>query len=227
MCDNAAVPLGEGYNRRARKALHIAGGLIALAVPRVPYWFGLLAAAGMVALSFWLRPHHAWWLRYISKPEDRIHNRITGLRGYALAVLLLVLLWPALNYAGLQAPRYVMLGWMALAFGDGLAGLVGPGPRVARTVPWNRYKTWWGLLGCFAGVLAGYALSFGLPYPCGAARSLAQLAASGPLLAALVALLESLDTRALRRRLHVKLDDNYLVGLGAPLLAGLLHALAG
>jgi hypothetical protein len=39
-----------------------------------------------------------------------------------------------------------------------------------------------------------------------------------PVIAAVVALLESLDT---------KVDDNYLVGIGAPLLACVLHLLVG
>jgi dolichol kinase len=211
------VDRSKGYNRAARKLLHIAGGSFALAVPFVPYLFGLAAAIGATILAYLLRPKHAWWLRYISKPIDRKRNVITGLRGYATVILLLVLLWPLLERIGIEdAKRYVMFGWLALAFGDGLAGLVGPGPTIARTVPWNRHKTWWGLMGCFAGVLAAHIISFGLPFPGLAPLPLAVQFESAGAIAAIVALLESLDLQA---------DDNYTVGLGAPLLACVTHLL--
>lgn len=204
----------KGYNRAARKLLHIAGGSFAFAVPFVPYWLGLIAAIGATILAYLLRPKHAWWLRYISKPIDRKRNVITGLRGYATVILLLVLLWPLLAKFGIEAQRYVMFGWLALAFGDGLAGLVGPGPSVARTVPWNRHKTWWGLIGCYGGVLTAHILSFGVPFPGLPTLPLAIHMEAAWTVAAVVALLESLD---------IRVDDNYTVGLGAPLLAVIVH----
>lgn len=207
---------GKGYNRTARKLLHVAGGSFAFAVPFVPHWFGLLAAIAATIMAYILRPKHAWWLRYISKPADRKRNVITGLRGYATVILILVLAWPALQHFGLEAQRYVMFGWLALAFGDGLAGLVGPGPSIARTVPWNRHKTWWGLLGCYAGVLLAYICSFVIPYQLPSLQAIPWPThlELGPLIALAVAMIESLD---------VKADDNYTVGLGAPFLACVLH----
>jgi dolichol kinase len=196
--------------------LHIAGGGFAFAVPFVPYPVGLIAAVCATIVAYWLRPKHAWWLRYISKPIDRKRNVITGLRGYATVILLLVLLWPLLEKFGIQAQRYVMFGWLALAFGDGLAGLVGPGPSVARTVPWNRHKTWWGVIGCYIGVLAAHILSFGVPFPGLAPLPLVIQLECAWAIAAAVALLESLD---------INVDDNYTVGLGAPLLACIIHLL--
>lgn len=207
----------KGYNRAARKILHIAGGSFAFTVPFVHYWIALTAALCAMGLAYWLRPKHAWWLRYISKPIDRKRNVITGLRGYATVILLLVLLWPLLENVGIEeAKRYVMFGWLALAFGDGLAGLVGPGPSVARTVPWNRHKTWWGLIGCYAGVLAAHVLSFSLPFPSLPPLPLVLQIETAVAIAAVVALLESLD---------IQVDDNYTVGLGAPLLACVIHLL--
>jgi dolichol kinase len=224
VCDNSAVDRGKGYNRTARKLLHITGGLLAFAVPFVPYWFGLISALGALALSYLLRPRHAWWLRIISKPADRNRNVITGLRGYAWAVLALVLMWGVWLvlrrfgadgfWSSIEPPRYVMFGWMALAFGDGLAGLVGPGPSVASTVPWNRHKTWWGLLGCFCGVALAHVISFGVPFAALEPLPLAVQLSTMPVIAAVVALLESLD---------IRIDDNYVVGIGAPLLACVLH----
>jgi dolichol kinase len=110
-----------------------------------------------------------------------------------------------------------MFGWMALAFGDGLAGLTGPGPRVAATVPWNRHKTWWGVVGSFIGFALAYACCFALSMgSLGPAEPLSRLALSLPLVAMAGALVESLD---------LPVDDNYVVGLSAPLLALAAHAL--
>ena len=162
-------------------------------------------------MAYWLRPKHAWWLRYISKPEDRNRNVITGLRGYATVILVLIVAGCLLDLAfrgeGQVLKRYIMLGWLALAFGDGMAGLVGPGPTKARTVPWNRHKTWWGLIGCYVGVAFAYYASFAVPFPGLSSTPLNVLLTAGPAVALLVALLESL---------HIKLDDNYLVGFSAP-----------
>lgn len=218
MCNNLQVDRSRGYNRAARKLLHIAGGLFALTLPLIPYWLALAAATSGVVLAYWLKPHNAWWLRYISKPADRNRGVITGLRGYTMVILLLVLLWPLMGLARGDAVRYIMFGWLALAWGDGLAGLVGPGPSVARTVPWSKQKTWWGMVGGYFGVVAAYYLSFLLPVAGVPTVSLAAAAGIGPVLAAVTALLESLDT---------ELDDNWLVGLGAPLIAWGLHLTLG
>jgi dolichol kinase len=110
-----------------------------------------------------------------------------------------------------------MFGWLALALGDGLAGLVGPSPSRTRTVPWNRHKTRWGSFGCFIGAFAAYCgtnLLLDLVY-------LPAEFAWGPLLlragiaGAAVALAESME---------IGLDDNYVVGIAA-CLVGLLLAL--
>ena len=205
----------RGYNRSARKLLHIVAGLLAFTLPFIPYWLALLAAIAGTTASYILKPTHAWWLRYISKPVDRHRGVITGLRGYATVVLLLILAWPLLSLLREDAVRYVMFGWLALALCDGSAGLIGPGPAEARTVFWNRHKTWWGLLGGFVGASVAYLLSFLWP-----PSMLADLSIVGVLglafgIGTVTALLESLQT---------PVDDNYLVGIGAPLLALLCNS---
>lgn len=214
---------GRGYNRAVRKLLHIAGGVPALALPYIPYWLALAAAAAALALSLALKPTYAWWLRIISKPRDRIRGVITGLRSYASAVLALVILWGVLKLvvgdglitADIEcAVRYIMLGWLALGVGDGLAGLLGPGPSEGRTVPWSKSKTWWGAVGCFLGTLGAYVASFGLHFSIPGHDSLPQLLLFGVVVAVLTTLIESLDS---------PVDDNYLVGLGAPFFALVLH----
>jgi dolichol kinase len=221
--DNHGMGKGQGYNRAVRKLLHIAGGAPALALPYIPYWLALAAAAAALSLSLALKPTHSSWLRIISKPRDRIRGVITGLRGYASVVLALLILWGALLLAGSSglittdtgsAVRYIMLGWLALGVGDGLAGLLGPGPSEGRTVPWSKSKTWWGAVGCFLGTLGAYVASFGLHFSIPGHDSLPQLVVFGVIVAVLTTLTESLDS---------PVDDNYLVGFGAPFFALILH----
>ena len=201
---------GRGYYRWARKLLHIAGGAGALVLPYVPYWLAVVGACTAMVVALMLKPQHVWWLRIMSKPADRIRGVITGLRGYCMVVLILVLLWPMLDIYRGDAVRFVMFGWLALALGDGLAGLVGPGPAASYTVFWSRQKTWWGFIGCCAGVLAAFLACFSLPWDGSPALSATTALYLGAPVAVVTALLESLDT---------DYDDNYLVGFGAPLLA--------
>jgi dolichol kinase len=92
---------------------------------------------------------------------------------------------------------------------------VGPGPRVAATVPWNRGKTWWGLIGSFIGFCIAYVACFALPLGGWSPEPVARLMLLMPLVASAGALVESLA---------VPIDDNYVVGLSAPLLALAVHA---
>jgi dolichol kinase len=128
------------------------------------------------------------------------------------------LLWPILEALGVTEPRrFIMFGWLALALGDGLAGLVGPGPTIGRTVPWNRQKTWWGVAGSIVGSLIAFLVAFTLPFPAGALPAW-QLWVGGVICAAAVAAAESAELPA---------DDNYVVGLGAAVSALLVVALLG
>ncbi len=203
-----------GYNRTVRKLLHIFGGLGALALPFIPYWSALTAALVAVLLALYLKPQHVWWLRILSKPEDRKRGVITGLRGYCFGVLLLILLWPLLQLAFADAEHFVMLGWLVLSFGDGMAGLVGPHPTKARTVPWNKRKTWCGDGGVLRWNPGGIRYVLRDAVAGLAAQPLAVLIGSGFIIAGAVALVESLAT---------PIDDNYLVGLTATLVAALLR----
>ncbi|MCC7479874.1 hypothetical protein IT575_15650 [bacterium] len=174
-------------------------------------------------LAYALRPNHAWWLRYITKPEDRKRGEISGVRSYFVSILGLVVLWLALDFIGAQQDplkllglRLCMFAWLSLALGDGLAGLVGPSPSRTRTVPWNKHKTWWGALGCLVGAAAAYAATMLLT-----SRVYAQDPVSlgsillGSLVAGLfVAMAESRDSR---------IDDNYSVVFASALVMLLLQ----
>jgi dolichol kinase len=207
---------GKGYNRVARKLVHIAGCLPAFALPYVPFWLALTGSLIGMVFAYTLKPSHAWWLRSITKPIDRHRGVITGLRGYFTAAFVLILIWPLIGLLrGDQAVYYVIFGWLALAWGDGLAGIIGPGPSVGRTVPWNKQKTWWGVVGCTLGCAFAYITAFWL-LPGRPEIAPAMLFGTTLATAVLVAVLESID---------FPFDDNYSVGLGAPLLALALHAL--
>jgi len=204
------VDRSKGYYRRGRKLMHMAGGLpaLALATPWLPYglWLGL-AVVGLIA-AYIVKPRHAWWLRAVCKPADRNRQVITGSRIYAWVVVLLLVLWKPMNAIHASGTFLVMFGWMALAFGDGLAGLLGPGPSVAKTVPWNRHKTWWGSVGCVIGTFAAGVLAYAIAQPD------YLVWASMPVL--LLLLLGVSLLTSLFESFELKLDDNFLVGLIPP-----------
>ena len=86
-----------------------------------------------------------------------------------------------------------------------LAALMGPGPSVARTVPWNKQKTWWGVLGCFVGTWVAFIACFAWPLRGTESLYLANPLGYGAAVAVVIAIVESLVS---------KVDDNYIVGLG-------------
>ena len=51
MCENLGVDRSKGYYRIGRKFMHMAGGIPALALPFLPYWFWLCLAAAALVLS--------------------------------------------------------------------------------------------------------------------------------------------------------------------------------
>lgn len=205
------MDLSRGYNRVLRKLLHIGGGLLAFLLPHgpVPMWIAISAVG--VGLAFTLKPTHFKILRPLSKPRDRHEGRLTGARSYFGVLFLLGWIWLLLNELGLPgAVGYVMFGWMAMAWGDGLAGLVGPSPRRTKTVPWNPNKTWWGFAGCILGVLLAWLASWRW-------MDAGALGSAALLLGAAVSV-----ASAFGESLRLRVDDNAVVGLGAPMLAFLL-----
>lgn len=205
---------GEGYNRVARKLLHITGSVFAFFVGVYPHWwFFLIFALAGLGLAYYLKPDHGF-LRAITKPVDRKLGMISGVRGYFWAATCLALMWPLwddlLHIP--HTPRYIAFGWLALTLGDGLAGLVGPKATKLTAVPWNQEKTWLGVLGCAVGALLGFVFAFGVMRIAGETSGLdtPHLLLLGGICGVMVGLVESL---------RAPIDDNYTVGLGAPLIA--------
>ena len=196
------MPLTAGETKR--KLLHMAVGGFAFLL-RFLTWPQAVAAALLAFLFNWqVLPRiggRAMWREH----EHRAGSAL-GMLAYPVSVLALVLafrddLWKAAAV------------WALLAFGDGMAGLVGQavgGPRL----PWNAGKGWAGLLAFVvfgtlaAAVLAGWTLR--LPASSWVAPGMVGAVAAAALLAALA---ETVPTT---------LDDNLTV----PLVGGLALWLA-
>jgi len=191
------------YNRRLRKTIHILAGLPSFAFKFLPYWAQVSLAFGLLLFSLLLSPR----LKFISalaKPEDRERGYIAGVRHYFLTVFLLVLI-----FGYLKASFVGLAGWLALAWGDGAAGLVGR--RDSAKLPWSRRKTIVGFFSCiiftFLAILITYVWLF-WEAGFGALLRPSLLAMFGAT-AFLVAIMESID---------LPIDDNYVVGLGTAFL---------
>jgi uncharacterized protein (TIGR00297 family) len=176
-----------------RKLVHIGAGGFAFLLRDLPWW-GAAAMALFAFLHNWLVfPRYGGWLW---RDPERRTGRPLGILLYPLCVLGLVLVFPGED-------RWMAAAvWGLLAFGDGMASLVGQlvaGPQL----PWNRDKTWAGLaaFAFFGAVGSGVLAAWTLGLPVGMAVSPQLLGITAPA-ALLAALAESMPT---------SLDDNLTV----------------
>ena len=138
-------------NELLRKSLHIAFGLVAFTLK----WLTWEAAAAVCVVAIagnWLLLH-----RLVGRGVAR-HERgyDAGIVLYPVAVLLLILTFR-------HQLHFAAIGWTLLAFGDGFATLAGR--RFPAKLPWNRDKSWAGLLAFFiAGSVASIAVGEWLGY---------------------------------------------------------------
>lgn len=135
-------PMSHTTDELLRKSLHIAFGLCAFTLAFLPWWGAALVAAGAV-LNNWLLLH-----RMVGRRVAR-HERgfDAGIVLYPLAVLALILLFR-------ERLVHAAIAWAMMAFGDGLASPGGRAFPIAR-LPWNRDKSWGGMLAFLAGGFAG------------------------------------------------------------------------
>lgn len=181
----------------ARKVVHMGVGSIAFALRALgPFWSAVCAATA-VAFNFLVLPRvggKALW-----RTAERERGASVGIILYPLSVLILILMF----YRRLEVAAAI---WGIMAFGDGMASLVGM--AIGRhKLPWNPRKSWAGSLAFFAFGAAGattllmwtapgrYELAFAL----GVCSATALIAAG----------LESIPQG---------LDDN----IGVPILSGLV-----
>lgn len=194
-----------------RRVWHMSPGLLPFVLwafphrdPISPFLWGIMVATVVgLSLNILLR------YRLIAREGDR--QRLAATAGYAVSVLVTLLLFPSHAELGLTVLA-------VLAFGDGSAtfgGLLFGGPRL----PWNAEKSWSGFV-CFlvvGGVAAGVVywgeryfnpetasppIPFGTALVCGAAAALAGAAA------------ESIPSR---------INDNIRVGVASAVVITAMH----
>lgn len=172
-------------NELLRKALHVGFGLFAFALKWIPWWAAAIVAA-IAVLGNWLALHRIVGTRVAR--HERGYD--AGIVLYPFVVMLLILIFRNhLAYAGIV--------WAILAFGDGMATVIAGVMRIA-PLPWNRTKSWGGLLGFIVfGFPAAWAAGWWLSEKDLPAIAIAVLAA---------AIGESLDLR---------IDDNITVPFAA------------
>lgn len=179
-----------------RKLLHIAAGTVAFSFHYLgPFGAAALALAAL-AFNVFLLPRVGG--RRLWRQEELAAGRSTAMILYPASVLLLVLVfWSRLEVAA--------AAWGFLAFGDGMAAIVGRALGRVK-LPWNPEKSWAGSLayGVFGTAGATVLLLWTAPGRYEAGFALAVCGAASLLAAALESLPQGLD-------------DN----LGVPLVAGL------
>ncbi len=184
--------------------MHMAVGGIAFAVVYLGPFYSALAALAALFSNLFVLPRAGG--KYLWRGEEEQRGHSVGIVLYPFSVLLLILIfWRHLEVAAAV--------WGILAFGDGMASLVGRF-SVARALPWNARKSWNGSIAYFlfggigAAVLLGHTLlNQGEP-----ARWPFWIAA-GAAAAALGALLESLAAGGRRQPQCAAPDRPFLFGL--------------
>jgi uncharacterized protein (TIGR00297 family) len=174
-------------NETLRKFLHIGIGFGAALLVWVP-WRMMALVCVIAAVGNWLLLH-----RLVGRAVAR-HERgwDFGIVIYpvAVGVLIVTFNWHI---------ELAAIGWALLAFGDGTATLAGRAMPLA-PLPWNRTKSWGGLLGF---VLAGGAASFGVAALFGSVAGLA------------LAIVAATIAAAIAETLPLGIDDNITVPFAA------------
>jgi uncharacterized protein (TIGR00297 family) len=130
------------FSEDARKAVHIAMGGFAVLLRFLAWWEGAVLAGAAIAFNLFALPRIAGPRLY--RAGEVLHRLGSGIALYPVAVLVLLFLLP-------ERRDIVAAAWGILAFGDGMANIVGrriAGPRI----PWNHEKS---LAGSLAFALCG------------------------------------------------------------------------
>lgn len=117
-----------------RKTVHMGVGLIAFTLHWLGPWWGALAALSAVVFNLAILPRLGG--RALWRGHEKDSGRSLGIVLYPVAVLLLILVFN-------QRLEVAAAMWGVLAFGDGMAGLIGMAFG-RRKLPWNPGKSWAG-----------------------------------------------------------------------------------
>lgn len=187
-----------------RKAVHICMGFFAFSFAYLSWEQAALLAAASLAHNLFLLPLYGGRQIFRGAAAHRGHD--PGIVLYPATVLVIVLIFR-------DQLEIAAAGWAYLAFGDGFATIFGMAAgRFTGKLPWNRDKSWAGLIGFAlmgtpaAGILYGFTAHLGWDL-----RWVVPVTVVGCILA----LLETLP---------LGLDDNLIVPIGgaALLFAALL-----
>ena len=116
----------EQFSEDRRQIVHVAVGSLALLLRYLSAWEAMILAGGAVAFNLYALPRLAGTLYRPGEVRRRLRS---GIVLYPLAVLLLIVAFP-------DRRDIVAATWGVLAFGDGMATLVGRRSSGAR-IPWN------------------------------------------------------------------------------------------
>lgn len=186
------------FSETKRQVVHIVMSAFALALPWLTWWQAALCALTALLFNVFVLPRFAG--DSLSRPADRSRGYPLGILLYPLAVLLLILAFP-------KRPDIAAAAWGILAWGDGVATLVGRAWG-RRPLAWNPEKTVEGTLAFFcAASAAGVFLSWWTSSAMTPAPLIAFTIAAPILAAGAAALVETVP---------IRLDDNVTV----PAVAG-------
>jgi uncharacterized protein (TIGR00297 family) len=118
------------FSEDGRQIVHVTMGSLALLLRYLTPWQAMVLAGGAVAFNLYGLPRLAGRLYRPGEVRRRLRS---GIVLYPLAVLLLIVVFP-------DRRDIIAAAWGVLAFGDGMATLVGrrsPGARI----PWNPEKS--------------------------------------------------------------------------------------
>ena len=181
-----------------RKLVHMAVGCIAFAVRPLGFWGSLACAVTAIFHNLVVFPLYGG--KRLWRDGEATRGFALGIVIYPVTVLLLLLLFP-------RRLEIVAAVWGILAFGDGMAAIVGQTLGRRNPLPWNAKKSWAGSLAylLFGGAGAFALLQWTAPDAYSTRFALAVTFAT----ALFAALLESQPQG---------LDDNF----GVPLVSALL-----
>jgi len=131
------------FSEDSRQIVHVTMGSLALLLRYLTSSQAMVLAGGAVAFNLWALPRLGGTLYRPGEVRQRLRS---GIVLYPLAVLLLIVLLP-------DRRDIIAAAWGVLAFGDGMATLVGRRSSGAR-IPWNREKS---IAGSMAFIVCGGA----------------------------------------------------------------------